>query len=80
MKILHLMKKDLTPTEAAILEAHRASHEVTVVDLRTDTDYGRIVDIMRKVKYRGFITLEYEAAEDPLTGIPKHLEAIRKVL
>jgi sugar phosphate isomerase/epimerase len=47
---------------------------------KQDADYGRIVDIMRKVKYRGFITLEYEAAEDPLTGIPKHLEAIRKVL
>jgi sugar phosphate isomerase/epimerase len=47
---------------------------------KQDADYGRIVDIMRKVKYRGFITLEYEAAEEPLTGIPKHLEAIRKVL
>lgn len=47
---------------------------------KQDADYGRIVDIMRKVKYRGFITLEYEAAEDPLTGIPKHLEMIRKVL
>ena len=47
---------------------------------KQDADYGRIVDIMRKVNYRGFITLEYEAAEDPLTAIPKHLEAIRKVL
>jgi sugar phosphate isomerase/epimerase len=47
---------------------------------KEDADYGRIVGIMRKAKYRGFITLEYEAAEDPLTGIPKHLEAIRKVL
>lgn len=43
MKILHILKKDLTPTEKAILEAHRASHEVMVVDLRTDTDYGRLV-------------------------------------
>jgi len=47
---------------------------------KEDTDYGRVVGIMRKANYRGFITLEYEAAEDPLTGIPKHLEAIRKVL
>ena len=43
-------------------------------------DYGRIVDIMKKANYRGFITLEYEAAEDPVTAIPKHLDAIRKVL
>jgi sugar phosphate isomerase/epimerase len=47
---------------------------------KQDTDYGRVVDILRKAGYRGFITLEYEAAEDPLTGIPKHLELIRKVL
>ena len=47
---------------------------------KQDADYARVIEIMRKVKYRGFITLEYEAAEDPLTGIPKHLEAIRKVL
>ena len=44
MKILHLVKKDLTPTEKAILEAHRSGHGVEVVDLRTSTDYGRIVD------------------------------------
>ena len=43
MKILHIVKKDLAPTEQAILEAHRAAHEVVVVDLRTDADYGRIV-------------------------------------
>ncbi|HWR97395.1 MAG TPA: hypothetical protein VN317_03165 [Candidatus Methanoperedens sp.] len=44
MKILHIIKKDLTPTEKAILEAHRAAHEVATVDLRTDADYRRIVD------------------------------------
>ncbi|MHB8836030.1 MAG: hypothetical protein ACYC9Y_10000 [Candidatus Methylomirabilia bacterium] len=44
MKILHLVKKDLTPTEKAILEAHRSGHTVEVIDLRMDTDYGRIVD------------------------------------
>lgn len=44
MKILHLVKKDLTPTEKAILEAHRGAGELTVIDLRTDRDYSRIVD------------------------------------
>jgi sugar phosphate isomerase/epimerase len=47
---------------------------------KQDSDYGRVVEMLRKANYRGFITLEYEAAEDPLTGIPKHLELIRKVL
>ena len=44
MKILHLVKRDLTSTEQAILAAHRGGHTVEVIDLRTNTDYGRIVD------------------------------------
>lgn len=44
MKILHLVKRDLAPTEQAILEAHRGAGDVTVIDLRTNTDYGQIVD------------------------------------
>lgn len=44
MKILYLVKRDLAPTEQAILESHRKGHEVTVVDLRATADYGQIVD------------------------------------
>ena len=44
VKILHLVKKDLSSTEKEILEAHRGGHSVEVIDLRTNTDYGRIVD------------------------------------
>jgi len=47
---------------------------------KQDSDYARVIEIMRKAKYRGFITLEYEAAEEPTTAIPKHLENIRKLL
>lgn len=47
---------------------------------KQDTDYGRVVDILRKAGYKGFITLEYESAEEPMTAIPKHLDMIRKVL
>jgi sugar phosphate isomerase/epimerase len=41
-------------------------------------DYQRVADIMRKAGYRGYLTLEYEAEEEPLTAIPRHLEALRK--
>jgi len=43
LKILHLIKKGLSPTEQAILDAHRANHEATVIDLRTDQNYDAIV-------------------------------------
>ncbi len=42
-------------------------------------DLARLVEILRKAAYRGYVTLEYEAAEEPLTAIPKHLEALRKL-
>ncbi len=43
-------------------------------------DYPRLIGIMRKVDYRGYITLEYEAAEDPMAAVPRHLEALRKAI
>lgn len=41
-------------------------------------DMARIVKIMRAAKYRGYLTLEYEAAEEPNDAIPKHLKALRE--
>jgi hypothetical protein len=35
---------------------------------------------MRKANYHGFLTLEYEAAEEPNTAIPKNLDLLRKAM
>jgi sugar phosphate isomerase/epimerase len=43
-----------------------------------DLDYGRIAEITRRHGYRGFVSLEFEGREDPLTGIPKSLELLRR--
>ncbi len=43
-----------------------------------DLDYDRIAQIVRKHHYRGFISLEFEGKEDPLTGIPKSLAMLRQ--
>jgi sugar phosphate isomerase/epimerase len=43
-------------------------------------DFGRVTAILKKAGYRGVASLEYEAAEAPLTAIPRHLEALRAVL
>ncbi len=47
---------------------------------KEEADYPRLVEILRKANYRGYITLEYEAAEDPLAAVPRHLAAIRKAI
>jgi len=43
-----------------------------------DIDYKRIARILRKVNYRGFISLEFEGEESHQTAIPKSLELLRK--
>lgn len=43
-----------------------------------DLDYPRIAKIMKDAGYKGYISLEFEGKEDPLTAIPKSLELLRK--
>jgi len=47
---------------------------------KEDADLARLVTMLRDVNYRGYVALEYEAAEDPRTGVPKAVEALRKVM
>ena len=44
------------------------------------SDYKRIVKILRDAGHRGYLVLEYEAKEDPLTAIPRHLAALREAI
>ncbi len=43
-----------------------------------DLDYGRIANILNKVNYRGYISLEFEGNEDAKTAVPKSLKMLRK--
>jgi sugar phosphate isomerase/epimerase len=43
-----------------------------------DLDYPRIAKIMRDAGYNGWVSLEFEGKEDPLTAIPKSLAMLRK--
>lgn len=42
-----------------------------------DLDYKRIMEILKKVNYRGYISLEFEGNEDAATGVPKSIEMLR---
>ena len=44
-----------------------------------DLDYPRIAKILDAAKYRGYVSLEFEGNEDPLTAVPKSLEFLRSV-
>ena len=43
-----------------------------------DLDYPRIARMLKKHKYRGYISLEFEGNEDPKTAIPKSLAMLRE--
>jgi len=54
--------------------------ELNVGGKHQATDYKRLVKILRDAGYRGYLALEYEAREDPLTAIPRHVEALRQAI
>jgi sugar phosphate isomerase/epimerase len=43
-------------------------------------DFGRIVEVLRKANYRGYLALEHEGNEEPLTDIPRLLAELRKYI
>jgi len=55
-------------------EIHRAGKKPE------DADLKRLVGILRTAGYRGYIAMEYEAAEDPKTAIPRHMRTLRRII
>ena len=45
-----------------------------------EADFKRIIKILRAANYSGYITLEYEAKEDPYKSIPKYIDSLRDAI
>lgn len=43
-----------------------------------ELDYARIAALLKKHHYRGFISLEFEGKQDPMTAIPESLAMLRE--
>jgi sugar phosphate isomerase/epimerase len=43
-------------------------------------DFNRLIKILRDANYQGWVALEYEAKEDPWTGVPEYLEQLRQAM
>jgi len=43
-------------------------------------DLKRLTDILREADFRGYIALEYEAEEEPKTGVPNAIEKLKKLM
>jgi sugar phosphate isomerase/epimerase len=47
---------------------------------KEEADLKREIDILRAARYRGYVALEYEAKEDAHTAVPRHIEALKKLV
>ena len=54
--------------------------EVAPNNKKEDADLKRVVKILRDANYHGYVALEYEAAADPMTAVPKYVEELRGLL
>lgn len=45
-----------------------------------DLDYPRIMNILKKVNYQGYVSIEFEGKEDPKSGVRKSVELLRKAM
>ena len=45
-----------------------------------EADLARIIGILRKARYSGYVVLEYEADEDPMMAIPGHVKRLRQLI
>ncbi len=43
-----------------------------------DIDYNKVAEIFKKSGYKGYISVEFEGNEDPMTAVPKSLQTIRE--
>jgi len=43
-------------------------------------DLRRVVDLLRAVNYRGYLTIEHEADEDPREAVPRYVQVLRGIV
>lgn len=43
-----------------------------------EVDYGKVSQIMQKAGYKGYISIEYEGTEDPITAVPRFVGYLKR--
>jgi sugar phosphate isomerase/epimerase len=47
---------------------------------KEDADLGTVVGILRQAHYSGYVALEYNAPEDPMTAVPRYVKQLRTLI
>ena len=78
---------NLSPTPFPYMELERIAPYAVTAQIKVMTkvngeevpaDYARLLNILRRANYRGYIVFEYEEEEDPYTEIPEHILELRQ--
>ena len=43
-------------------------------------DLAKVINILREAKYSGYVVLEYEAGEDAMMAVPRHIKTLRALI
>ncbi len=62
------------------VHVHAKFWQVATDGAEPSIDYPKLIAMLRRRGYAGWISFEYEAAEDEATGIPRALAYLRRVL
>src|SRR5262249_19576470 len=47
---------------------------------KEEADLARVVSILREARYSGYVVLEYEASDDPMAAVPRHIKTLRQLI
>ena len=61
------------------VHAHAKMMDIGADGTDTTTDYPAFMSLLRDANYRGFLSLEYEGAEDSMSAVPRGLEYLRRL-
>ena len=45
-----------------------------------EIDYGKVAEILRKVRYQGWVSLEFEGKDDPAEAVPRSLTMLKEAI
>lgn len=45
-----------------------------------EADLAKLIGLLREARYSGYVVLEYEAKEDPMKAVPRHIKELRNLI
>ena len=69
----------ITRTVPMAITAH-VKTEVPGPNGKEDVDIESVVNALSAGGYRGYLSIEYEASEDPMTAVPRFVETLQRLV